>query len=427
MDYYMDYYSYDLFLTAKKEKNLETMKEIYLLYPNDLRVKYEYAALLVDNNNDEDAEDLLLELIEKGTEKDKNLSLMLLGKIEIKRNNLDQAKKYYFELSRSKNAIDIVRGIFYLGKIAELEEKYDEAEKYFSMNIDSNFVKEGEKFYSMLELGRVKVFKHDYENARKIFDEIIAMGTEKDKYFALFERAKLSIIEEKYDEAFKEFDEMLLSNNRKDKAHAYHSRGNLYAFLGNYEEAEKNFLKLIKSGVQIDMTHGYRLLILLSIKQNKLEKALDYFLEARRKHVKIYFKDTLYICKNLNIFFKGDYLVLPSYSYVENQILDYDPYLAIESIIDRNNRNGETIFSDDIDVYKLFNEIKYYLVPDYKINNLVSNDRYIIPYYKVGSNGENYLFVETIANTKDILTMYPVFNKKVNLFEEKEEKTRKRI
>ena len=46
-----------------------------------------------------------------------------------------------------------------------------------------------------------------------------------------------------------------------------------------------------------------------------------------------------------------------------------------------------------------------------KINKLVVNDVYIIPYENIGRKGEPYLKVVTLPNTKDIITMYPVLCK----------------
>jgi len=419
----MDSNSYELFIEAKKEKDVEAMKEVYLINPYDSRISYEYAILLIDNENLDEAEKLLLNLVKTGTEKDKNMSLMQLGRLEIKRNNLEKAKIYFINLLCSKNKKDNLMASFYLGKIAELEGDYDEAEECFNEVIENDNLTDKEKSFSKLELGRVKVLKHEYESAREIFTNSVLYGNDQEKYNALFELSKLSTIEEKYDKTLEELKELLTSNNPKDKSCAYHSMGKIYGFLGQYDEAEKCFNILKEIGSYLDRTYAYRYLVILEIKRNNLEKALEHLIEARRNKVKVAFKDKFYVCKNLNVFFKNNHLVLPTYSYVEEQILDYDPYLAMEVIIDNKKENAK--FNSDVDIVRLFNEIKSYLVEDYKRNDLVTNDRYIIPYYNVGLNGENYLFVETIANSKDILNMYPV--KSNNLKIDEEENIRKRV
>ena len=165
----MDEYGYRIFLNAKKDKDLEAMEDVYKIYPEDARIKYEYAILLINNDKLDEAKELLLGLLKYGTEKDKNMSLMQLGKIELIKNNLEQSKKYFLNLTCSKNLKDNLMGTFYLGKIAVLEEDYEEAKLCFNEIIENENLSDKDKSYTKLELGRVMVLDKNYEEARKIF------------------------------------------------------------------------------------------------------------------------------------------------------------------------------------------------------------------------------------------------------------------
>ena len=107
--------------------------------------------------------------------------------------------------------------------------------------------------------------------------------------------------------------------------------------------------------------------------------------------------------QELNIFFKN---IKFNYMYNNNQLIDYDEYVAVEHIIDRHSND----FSIGIDIYKLFNEISSKLIDEYRVEGLKFNDTYDIPYPNVGYN-KHILRVYVIPNTKNILTMYPLEDK----------------
>ena len=111
------------------------------------------------------------------------------------------------------------------------------------------------------------------------------------------------------------------------------------------------------------------------------------------------------------------------YPYSVNQLLDYDEYMAIEHILEgHTNSDEKTTFNQNIDVYKIFNDVQKLLTKEYKFNKLHFNDWYFIPYENIGSQGEKYLEVVTLPHTKNIITMYPVFSIYDNYDEEENNK-----
>lgn len=418
-------YLHDRFEEAKRKKDLKAMENLYRIEPNDPIIKFEYAKLLVDKNEDNsEAEKVLLDLLKYGNEKEKNMAIIQLGRLEAKRNNLGASKKYFLNSLCSKNQKDIIMSLFYLGKIAELERDYEEAEACFKEIVEDINLTNEDKFLSKLELAYIKILKEEYDEARQIYNELKQNGCEKEKSVALFELSNLYKIEGKYDEAIEELKQLLRSDNQKDFLKACHTLAKLYAYLENYNKAERYLKKLLRLGSEQDKVYAYRLLVIMEIKKLNTKKSFEYIINARERKIKIDFKEIFYVVKDLNIGFKNEKMIPDEVKYVESQILDYDPYVAVDVILEKSMEPQSRSFNDNIDVYKLFNDVKPYLIPEYKINDLVLNDRYVVPYYNVGINGENYLFIETIPNTKDIIKMFPI-----NSYNEMiiEENTRKRI
>ena len=110
--------------------------------------------------------------------------------------------------------------------------------------------------------------------------------------------------------------------------------------------------------------------------------------------------DMLEELKEIDVFLKERTFYKDTYT--TNQLLDYDEYVAIEHIIEWY---GQT-FSSNIDIYKLFNEIKENLRTKYKVIDSRVLDRYKIPYPNIGENCHT-LIVVTEPNSNKILTMYP--------------------
>ena len=150
--------------------------------------------------------------------------------------------------------------------------------------------------------------------------------------------------------------------------------------------------------------------IALCVKENDYEGAFKYIKEAMDKGHWVNPDILIEVSKKLNVIFPVDYSAF-SYNYTMNQVLDYDPYVAMDHIIDRHIDFHNSDFNPDVDVYKLFNSIKEQIANTPRNKKIGFNDIYIIPVPNVGANGENYLKVVTLPNTDDIVTMYPTFKK----------------
>ena len=101
------------------------------------------------------------------------------------------------------------------------------------------------------------------------------------------------------------------------------------------------------------------------------------------------------------------------YNYNRDQFLDYNYIEALEHIIGIHEKE----FSSNINIYKLFEEIRSKLTNQYKVSYLDINDVYDIPYQYIGKSC-HILRVVTLPDSKDILTMFPLGVTNFNLADE---------
>ncbi len=409
----MDEYTYKLFIDAKNSDDIDSMTSLYELNKNDPYIKLEYARMLIKRNQISFGRSLLLEVLESKYERDKNYALLELAKLELFQGDYETATKYLIKLLCSSMENDRIFAMFELGKIAILQHDNDEAKDCFLEIIehenesDETYPYTRNKSYALLELGRTYEKLGNYEEARSCFNKLLQNGTEKDKCFACVELGKLSKLEKKYSEAESYFELFLNSKFKKERIIARFHLGQLKALQGEYDEAETYFKEILSYNTIKDKKDALRLLILLGIKKKDYGMSLKYLEIAKRFNIEVDYKIILHISKELNIFVKNAYLNRPL-SYSEKQVISYDPYLAIENIIENQNIEDNTVFNKDIDVYKVFNDVKKYLIEEYKTSDFSFNDKYLIPYEGIGKNGENYLKVVTLLDSKEIVSMYPV-------------------
>lgn len=334
--YNMKKYIYDMLNKAVKNSDINMVKALYNGSPNNSRVKFEYARLLIKEGNITVAKNLLIELLDS---KNKNYALLELGILSLMEKDSIQAKEYFNELLTSDNKRDICCALLELGRLESFYGNRDKAREYFYQIMA---IKENE-YYAMMELSRLEAEDGNIKEAKEILKQLIKQNENKASSYA------------------KSLYGIILFNNHE------------------YNELIKMINKEGKDITTIPV------LIYLSIKHN-------------------IFLDVAY--ENLY------------YGYTVSQLLNYDEYISVEHIIDRHTKD----FNHNIDIYKLFNDIKEELTLENKINKLNFNDIYSIYYPNIGNNGENNLRVITLPNTKNILTMYPIQGKYDMLIDEEEYK-----
>lgn len=189
----------------------------------------------------------------------------------------------------------------------------------------------------------------------------------------------------------------------------------------------RNFKFFLISWFKRDYKKAYEFLLKF-IDEYKTSELLS---EEVKKNFNI---QKLYLEKKLNCldseidFYKMDYKEL--------QIIEYSEKKAIEHIINRHtvvkkNILPYNVFEKEIDVKQLFFQVKELLMDDLLLYNDLVFDIYYFKYplsinvtEKPGTNYK-YLKVITILDTKNIITMYPVFSQnrvlKVNSLEKAED------
>ena len=391
--------TYQKFIEAKNNKDLNTMEELYYSNSNDKVIKFEYAKLLILKGKKDLGKKLLLELLET---KSGTYAKLELGRLEASIGNIEQARMYFESLLNTKNE---TYAKLELGRLEASAGNIEQARMCFKSLIGTN-----NETYAKLELGRLEASVGNIEQARMCFKSLIK--TQNDNY-AKLELGRLEANVGNIEQSRMYFESLL---NTRNKNYAKLELGRLEASIGNIEQARMYFESLLKTKNKIPALTE---LIVLEYKLKNYVKALKLIEKMLKKYV-VDHKIIISISKELNIFLKNVNYDNLKNNYLINQILDYDEYIAIEHTIERHcNSEEKNNFNKNIDIYKIFNNIKNMLNEEHKINKLLFNDYYLIPYEIIGSKGENYLLVVTLPNTKDIITMYPVFNQYDDCEEEK--------
>ena len=187
----MDINKNERFNKANCEKDLNTMKETYLINPDDLKEKYRYARLLIKNGEREKGKKLLTELLKTSY---KNYALFELGRVVMFEKDLSKAKSIFNKLLKTDNRN---YSLFQLGKISVIERNYEEAKKYFRMLLDTE-----SKDYALFELANVFYLEKNIEEARNYFVSLIETNS-KSKDYAVRSIILLEIKENNLEEALK--------------------------------------------------------------------------------------------------------------------------------------------------------------------------------------------------------------------------------
>ena len=413
----MDNAVYAKYMEAKTTGNLTLMKNLYKKHKDEVIIKFEYGKMLVRNKELREARKLFKEILGLS---ENIYALLELGRVEYMLGNIETARGIFLNLLGTKNQC---LALFELGKLENNLGNVDAAARCYE-----EILKQKTDPYAMLELGRLEVEKGNYIRARKQFENILKI---KYDVYAIFEIAKLEARLGNLKEAKRLLESILDSKNRLNAllelAKVEFSLGNIEGAkvylntllttrnrnaatmeLGRIEFMEGNIDKsiaLFKSLIGTNSEeYALPILINVNIKLKRYEEAFDYMMYSKKKKYYIDQKAELILMKELNVTF--DKVYNKPLSYGCNQLLDYDTYAALEHIIARHKYE----FNEDIDISMLFATIGDSLTHETFSGKFVLNDVYDVPYDNVGV-GSSVLRVITLPGTKNILSMYPLFDK----------------
>lgn len=386
---------------AKNNKDIALMKQLYNDNKEDYFVKLEYAKLLIlDETRKKEGLKLLIELLNT---KKSTYAHLEIGKLAIKAGKFDVARKHFLVLLDTPLE---EYALFELGKLECNVGNLLEAKKYFTEAISIN-----NDVYAIYELGRVELELGNFDNARNLFHDVLTQKP--NNIYALY---RLGLLEAKcgnYTEARKCFLPLLKTKFQKE---VMFELGKIEVKIGNYKMARDYFNYLITN---YHDEHAFNLLCIIEYKLNNYLEVFNLINEYQNMNVSE--KVMVGISKKLNVFFAYDYEKTNNYGC--NMILNYDEESAISHIflnhVDSFDKNN---FNKNIDIYKLFINIKKCINANNKVNYFTFYDIYFTHYPNIGENGENYLKVITLPNSDEIITMYPVSVPNISISEKDENK-----
>ena len=181
---------------------------------------------------------------------------------------------------------------------------------------------------------------------------------------------------------------------------------------GDFTNAEKHLLSLINDENSTEKGAFFKL-IGIYIKQKRFDDLESIFEKLNYLGVDLSKDKSVSIIKT--ILQKEKYknvTITREMKYMEKQIVDYDTEKAIQHIYNnhRNGNNEDSQFSFDVDIRKLFDDVKNEMISDNRVNDNVL-DIYEVDRPECGyANGEilNRVRVVVVPGTTDIVTMYPV-------------------
>lgn len=326
-----------------------------------------------------------------------------------------------------------------LGSLEENKGNYEEAEKYYTMIEKSSHIWK----FAMKSLSYIKGLQNDFDEANRIIYDL-----EKDLFddYALLAKGKLLILQGLYEDARINLEKVSLDNRVEalylisqislqegdlEKAKLLFKQITLLSDKDSYyvDQYLKKISVISKKDNDRDIYEKYKnrypesllKLIYLNIFENRFDEALIdalklyEIIEYREEAITILY----YLSKELNVILDRKYY--GALSYIRNQILDYDRTFVEQHIKNNKKKPFDDLFNPDIDINLILDMIQPFLNDE---NYVFSNffDTYVIFFENIGINGENYLAVQTLPKSKNVITMYPV-KKKFKIEKFADEKT----
>lgn len=412
---------YELGCIEKRKNNLEKAKEYYIEaienspYEEDFS-KIELAQILIDEEQNLEYAKKILNTVSPSH---KNNAHLEISRIELKQGKAIAAYNEISQITLSDNENFEKKVNLQKGKIESALGNYQGAIEYFEKAMAG--IKNATYWITKLEIAKLQIQLGNSTEALKICDTLISK-----RYYIqneVYLVKGLALVELKDYDAAKENYNKLFEINKEIN----YQKGNLYLGLlelklKQYDKA-LSYLKKVESGRMYKRAALFNM-IHASIRKEDFENAELYMKEMIEekfinKSEEEYRKLRIVLDKAQNLPIKvGEYK-----TYAEEQYANYNLKKAISHIV-INHYNycaNKSRFSEELDIKKLMPYIQEQIKnkrPD--IEDFA--DVYYVNYKDVGTSVDgttvDNIRVVTVPLTKNIITMYPYSNIKVQKKEE---------
>lgn len=320
---------------------------------------------------------------------DKYLVLLELGSVEENLGNYSEAERYYKMIDCFHyNWKFAIKGLVNI-KISE--EKYEEAEELIRKLKYRSFYDE-----ALISEGKLLCFKGLYEEARKCFNSVSQANDEEALYLII----KTYLYEGDFAKVKSLFEKLA---SMSDKSTYY-----VKLYLKKMAVITKdNNNRALYEKYKNQIPESLLKLIYLNIFENNLYEAFKDSLKLfeiedyREKAVTL----LTYLSKELNLILPKKYY--GTSTYIRKQIINYNKNATELHIRYSMNSISTYLNQQNIDLNILIDRIN----PLLNEKNYVYNkffDTYVIPFEQVGINEADYLAVQTLPKTKQIINIQPV-------------------
>lgn len=293
-----------------------------------------------------------------------------------------------------------------------MEEKTYNAFNYAIKNNDIKLIqdlysKNKEDSYIKLECAKMLIKCGKKYEGKTLLEELLSTSS---RDLALLELGRLEVHEGDRNLARLYFDKLKFSSNVKFKQYALLELGKLEVYECNFPFARMHFQNALNTISKGKKEKYYDLIILCFIEEGNTKAALQKIREMVSQKLKVD-SELLDYLRKLNVKIK-DYPKSFKRKYFVNSIKNYDREVALKHIIDSHVKPKpfKSRFNPKINIYELFEDIKSMLTEENRLPRLELNDTYIVPYKSAGDSGQNFIRVITLPKTKDIISMYPVYD-----------------
>ena len=473
----------DLALKKQNEQALTLIDEYRSIYPNDKLIEVYYAKILANQKDLDAAEEILRDVLsDKLHNKDaRQIATTYLAEVLGHNDKLSDSLKYYKEAlelcpDKTYKTLESMAYTFLKHRM------YDEALKAINTKspdarIDSKLLVEAKIYYKKresfkalellkriddnnistiqyqtkyLQMALIHLYYSDLEDAITCAQKVLKI---KNKFYY---RAKAVIAQIHFaNTEYKEAEEICNSILEKyDLIEAYDVLTNVYFETGNIQKINETKDKIKMEArkrcieARLDLLKGNYLdaknKLELSLKEDNGDNVIEVMFNLLVANFRLKDYES---CKSIIFELENNYKnsipknhkkdidrikltirikenkVDPNKvtGYGDRQIYKYSKEEAINHIITNHKIYDEASFSENIDVRRLFDEVKEKLNEENKVH-VTFTDIYIIEYPKVGIRDKDYLNrlqIVCLPDTKNILTMFPVDTGEIH--DEKEE------